>query len=75
MEPLAQFAQNVQRLRAERELTREQLAERSGLLLSYIAKLERGERQPGVLVIAKLAHGLGVDPGELFAGVTPPVVR
>lgn len=71
VEPLDQFAANVRRLRGERELTQEALAERSGLQLSYVAKIELSKRQPGVVVIAKLARGLDVDPGELFADVDP----
>lgn len=71
MEADAQFAANVRRLRAERGLTQEQLGERSGIGFSYVAKIENEERSPGVKIIAKLAHGLGVDPGELFNGVEP----
>lgn len=71
MEPVAQFAANVRQLRSERGLTQEALAERADLQLSYVAKIETSQRQPGVLVIAKLARGLDVDPGELFENVDP----
>ena len=71
MDADAQFAANVRRLRDERGLTQEQLGERSGLDFSYIAKIENELRSPGVKIIAKLAKGLGVDPGQLFENVEP----
>lgn len=50
-------------------MTQEQLAHASDLHLTDVARIETQGREPGVRVIAKLARGLGVDPGELFAGV------
>lgn len=69
MEPVEAFAANVRRLRAEKELTQEKLAERSDLRLSDIAKIETLRRSPGILVIAKIAHGLGIPAAELMADV------
>jgi transcriptional regulator with XRE-family HTH domain len=69
MEPLETFAANVKRLRQERKLTQEALAERAGLNLTDIARIETLRRDPGVKVVAKIAHGLGVPTSKLFAGV------
>lgn len=69
MDPVDAFAANVRRLRHERGMTQEQLAHASDLHLTDVARIETQGREPGVRVIAKLARGLGVDPGELFAGV------
>jgi transcriptional regulator with XRE-family HTH domain len=69
MEPLEAFAANVKRLRAEKGLTQERLAEQSGLGLSDIAKIETIRRDPGVKVLAKIAYGLGVPASELLHGV------
>lgn len=71
MEPLAIFAANVQRLREDRGLTQEALAHASDLNLTDIARIETARREPGALTIAKLARGLDVEPGELFANVKP----
>ena len=38
-------------------------------MYSDIAKIETQGREPGVRIIAKLARGLNVDPGELFVGI------
>jgi transcriptional regulator with XRE-family HTH domain len=69
MEPLETFAANVKRLRQERKLTQEALAAKAGLNLTDIARIETLRRDPGVKVVAKIAHGLGVPPGKLFEGV------
>ncbi len=69
MEPLATFAENVKRLRHERNLTQEGLADKAGLNLTDIARVETLRRDPGVKVAAKIAHGLSVPTTKLFEGV------
>jgi transcriptional regulator with XRE-family HTH domain len=69
VDPVEQFAANVRRLRKDRGLTQEKLAHASGLHLTDVARIETQGREPGVRVIAKLAVGLDVDPGDLFVGV------
>jgi transcriptional regulator with XRE-family HTH domain len=69
MESLEVFAANVRRLRTERGLTQEHLAEEAGLHLTDIARIETLRRDPGVKVVAKLALGLGVPAGRLFDGI------
>jgi transcriptional regulator with XRE-family HTH domain len=69
MEPLEAFAANVKRLRIERDLTQEKLAELSGLHMTDIARIETLRRDPGVKVVAKIAHGLRVPVSRLMDGV------
>lgn len=69
MEPLDVFAANVRRLREERGLTQERLAELSDLHMTDIARIETQGRDPGVKVLAKIAHGLDVPTSELLEGV------
>jgi transcriptional regulator with XRE-family HTH domain len=69
MPPLETFAANVRRLRHDRGLTQERLAELADLHLTDIARIETARRDPGVKVAAKIAHGLAVPTSELFAGV------
>lgn len=52
---------NVARLRREKDLTQEALAERSGLSQQYISGLERGRRNPTVITLYELAQALGVS--------------
>ncbi len=63
------FAANLRRLRRERGLTQEQLAERSGLDLASVGRIERAVRDPGVRTVARLAQGLGVRPADLLDGM------
>lgn len=69
MEPLEAFAANVRQLRSQRGLTQEQLAERSGLHMTDIARIETLRRDPGIKVVAKIAHGLDVQASVLLEGV------
>jgi transcriptional regulator with XRE-family HTH domain len=69
VEPLHAFASNVRRLRTDRGLTQERLAELAGLHMTDIARIETLRRDPGVRVVAKIASGLGVPTRDLFEGV------
>jgi transcriptional regulator with XRE-family HTH domain len=62
---------NVRRIRAARELTQEQLAERSGFSQQYISDLERGRRNPTVVSLYELAQALGSTPVELITAGSP----
>jgi len=61
----------VRRLRLERHLSQERLAERSGLNYKYIGRVELAKAEPGADVLVRLARGLGVPVGELFQTITP----
>jgi transcriptional regulator with XRE-family HTH domain len=69
MEPLDVFAANVRRLRQERGLTQERLAELADLHMTDIARIETQGRDPGVKIVAKIARGLDVPAGRLFDGI------
>lgn len=57
---------NVRRLRAEREITQEDFATDSGFDRGYISGVERGVRNPSVLVLDRIAKALGIDVAELL---------
>ena len=58
---------NVKRIRQEKGLTQEQLAERSGFSQQYISGLEQGWRNPTIVSIYELATALGVRHMELVS--------
>jgi transcriptional regulator with XRE-family HTH domain len=66
---LLAFAARVKAERNERKLTQEQVADRSGLHLTYIAGIESGRRNPTLLSIVAIAAGLGVCPKDLLDGM------
>src|SRR3712207_9229504 len=55
----------VRELRRRRGLTLEDLAGLSGVSRAMISKLERGEKNPTLVVAARLAEGLGVTLSRL----------
>jgi len=55
----------VRELRRERGLTLQGLAEKSGVSRAMISKLERGEKNPTLVIAARLAEGLEVTLSQL----------
>lgn len=47
-------------------ISQRELGRRCGLHWSYISAIERGERNPALLNILKLAEALDVDAGRLL---------
>lgn len=60
------FGKAVRRRRRELDLSQEQLAEQAGLHRTYISNLERGELNPSLETIEKLANALNISIPALF---------
>ena len=58
----------IRQLRRERLLTQEELSERSGVGVTSIIRVERGQVEPRFTTIRKLAKALEVEPRELVDG-------
>jgi len=56
------LATNLRRLRHERELTQEEIADLTGLSSRYIGSIERARVSASVTVLGKLAEALKVEP-------------
>ena len=61
-----QVGANLRKYRLLRGWSQENLAFESGLHRTYISGVERGARNPTVLVLYELAAALGVKPAQLL---------
>jgi len=60
------FGVRIQKLRKKKGLTQEDLADEIGVDRSYMGFVERGERNPTLDKLAKIAKALQVKLSELF---------
>lgn len=60
------FGKNVRRIRLEKGLTIEGLANDVGLSYSYVGEMQRGKRNPTLKVVERVAKTLGVRPVDLL---------
>jgi transcriptional regulator with XRE-family HTH domain len=65
------FGINVRRVRLERGMTLEVLAEEVGLAYSYVGEIERGRRNPTLDVVERVAAVLKIEPLELLGAPAP----
>lgn len=62
---LVWISQQLKRLREDKGLTQEQLAQAAGLPQSHISRLEAGKHSPSNKTLNRLAKALGIDVGSL----------
>jgi transcriptional regulator with XRE-family HTH domain len=60
------LGQNVRRLREEKGWSQEAYAHEAGIHRTYVSDIERGARNPTIMVVEKLAKPLGVEAGTLL---------
>lgn len=63
------FGPNLRHWRDKRGYSQERLAQLADLHRTEIGLLERGEREPKLGIITKLAGALGISPDVLFEGL------
>lgn len=73
-EPFRHFFLNVWSLRETRGLTQQQLAGAARMKQPRIAEIERGNGNPTLMTIARIAHALGVTAERLLAPPDPSLV-
>lgn len=60
------FGKNLRIQRRRKKLTQEKLGELAKINYKYIGEIERGEKNPTVLVIYKLSRALKVQVSEIL---------
>ncbi|HWZ05959.1 MAG TPA: helix-turn-helix transcriptional regulator [Bradyrhizobium sp.] len=56
---------NLQRLRREKGLSQEELADLASIHQTYLSGVERGKRNPTITVLQRIAGALGADIQDL----------
>lgn len=64
-----EIGKNIQAVRMQQKLSREALAERSGLSANFIGNIERGEKAVSLDSFISIANGLGVSADVLLGSV------
>jgi transcriptional regulator with XRE-family HTH domain len=62
----AKFGHQLRKLREDRNLTQEELADKAGMHFTYIGQIERGLRNPSLVNLYRLAKALKVSAEKLL---------
>lgn len=63
---LKQFGERIKELRKKRNLSQEKLADEAGIERSYMGTIERGERNPTLLKVYRIAKALKTHSSKLM---------
>jgi transcriptional regulator with XRE-family HTH domain len=66
MELEKRLGQKIRELRKERRMSQTELAEKAGVALMTISRLERGEHDPHMRTLSQIAKGLHVPLFEVM---------
>lgn len=61
------FGKNVKRVRQQRKLTQEDVAFEAKIDLTYMGGIERGTRNPSLLVMGRIAKALSIPLSKLLS--------
>lgn len=64
---LVALGEVVKALRKEKGLTQERLAKQADIAVTYVSRIENGERNLTWTALTRLCHGLGVQRSALVA--------
>ena len=60
----------IKRLRHQKEISQEQLADLAGLHRTYMGGLERGEKNPTLTTILKVCNAFDITPIDFFTCIS-----
>ena len=69
MDIYSQLGKRIIYLRKQRKMSQLQLALDSEINKNYISDLERGKRNPSLMILNKIAIALKIDMSELLKGI------
>jgi len=66
-DPKKALGLRIKALRAERQITQEDLADRCGMFRTYMSRIESGQANPTLTMLHDIAAAFKVDIRDLFA--------
>ncbi len=66
MDALGRLGREIREIRKGQKMTQSELAKKAGISIVTVSRLERGERDPHLGTLMRVAKGLGVPPLELL---------
>ena len=66
MSIIDRFSRKFKEIRIKKKLTQEDISFKSGLSVYYVSKVERGQANPSLKTIEKIAQALNVSIKDLF---------
>lgn len=69
MNILTQLGMRIRYLRKQKGLSQLDLSLEAEVNKNYISDLERGRRNPSILLLEKICKALGIDLATLFKGI------
>ena len=69
------FQYALRRCRLGKGLTQEELAERTGVAVSFVGQMETGKKCPNINMLFRLAAALDVRPAELIEALEEEALR
>lgn len=64
-----ELGMRIRYLREQKKMTLEDLSFEAGINKNYLSDLERGNRNPTIKVLVKIAEALGISLEVLFKGI------
>jgi len=66
------MAVNLRRIRHDRDMTQEELADRASLSVRYVGAIERADVSASVTMLGQIADALEIEPSELLKSLVTP---
>ncbi len=64
-----EIGKRIEYLRKQKKFTQEELAFRSNINKNYLCDIEKGRRNPTLIILSKISNGLEITLEELFKGI------
>lgn len=61
-----EVGEQIRKIREKKNLTQQDVADKTGITTSYFARIERGEERPSMDVIKSVVKTLGIKISDIF---------